>query len=169
MSKKADGVNPMHNTSLESIDDRRIIIRRSFAAPVELVFRAWTDPQLIPRWWAPKSQGLAMVECIADLAVGGSFRYVLQDGAGQKYAFSGCYQEIVPCKSLRYTQRFEQPSDLRSVEITVTFEQTQGCTRVESLEVYPDKESLQTAISYGMEDGMRSSMDQLAELVEAQP
>jgi uncharacterized protein YndB with AHSA1/START domain len=152
-----------NETSLKLEGDRAIVIARTFNAPAGIVFDAWTKPELVRRWWAPKSLGVTMVSCDADVRVGGNYRYVLRPAEGPEVAFSGEYSEITPHSRLVYTHRFEPFPD--AAVVTVTFEERDGKTHVVSHELYPSAEIRDAALSSGMEQGMRATMDQLDELV----
>jgi uncharacterized protein YndB with AHSA1/START domain len=153
--------------TLES--DRDIVIARTFNGPARIVFDAWTRPELVRRWWAPRSLGDAVVTCDADVRVGGSYRYVLRSGAGHTFAFSGAYTEVTPHSRLVYTQMFEptasgsMPAD-NGITITVTLDEQDGRTRLVERVHCPSQEVRDTILASGMEHGMRESMDQLEEL-----
>src|SRR5215468_5755592 len=93
-------------TSMDLEGDRAIVIARTFDAPPRVVFDAWTKPELVRRWWAPKSRGVALMVCEADVRVGGAYRYVLGRDA-EELAFSGTYREVTPYSRLVYSQVFE--------------------------------------------------------------
>ena len=148
-------------TSLEFVSETEIRITRRFQAPSRIVFEAWTKPELVSRWWAPKSHGVEMSSCEADVREGGDYRYVLLHPAAGELAFSGTYREVVAYTRLVYTHCFEPMRDAGDVIVTVTFQEENGSTRLESLEQYPSKEALDGAIAAGMESGMRETMNQL--------
>jgi len=152
-------------TTLELLGDRELVITRSFRAPPHLVFEAWTKPEWVRRWWAPKSRGVEIVECTAQLEVGGRYRYLLRHGENE-FGFSGRYTEISPPRRLVYTQCFEAFPGLEAI-VTVTFEERDGHTFMSSHELYPSPEAREGALSSGMEDGMRETMDQLDDLVRS--
>lgn len=153
-------------TSMTIESDRQIVIERTFNGPPHLVFAAWTKPELVKQWWAPKCHGVSLSECTADVRVGGKYRYVMRMRDGSEVGFSGEYTEISPPSRLVYTQCFEPMADAGHVGITVTFEALpEGKTRLVSREVYPSKEALDAALSAGMEHGMRETMDQLDALL----
>lgn len=154
---------PRNQTTMELDPDRSILIARTFNGPARIVFDAWTNPELVKRWWAPKSRGVSVVSIDADVRVGGTYRYVIRPPEGEQVAFSGSYTEITPHSRLVYTQRFEPFPD--EVIITVTFEERGGKTHMTSRELYPSKEVREMVIASGMEHGMRETMDQLDELV----
>ena len=162
---------PMHSTSMERTSDRELVIERTFNGPPRIVFDAWTKAELVSRWWAPKSLGVTMVSCEADVRAGGRYRYVLKSPRADRFAFSGQYSEVTPYSRLVYTTIFEpgeMPQDeAGSAIVTVTFEDRDGKTRLVSRELYPSKEVLDAVLASGMEAGMRETMDQLDELVAA--
>lgn len=156
---------PANRTSMEIVSDREIVIERTFNGPARIVFDAWTRPELVKRWWAPRSLGVSVVSIDADVRVGGGYRYVLLPAGGDEFAFSGTYTEITPHSRLVYTQVFEPMRDAGEMVITVTFDERDGTTRMVSREVYPSREARDAALESGMEHGMRETMDQLDELV----
>ena len=160
----------MNQTSMELKGDREIVIARTFNGPAHIVFDAWTRPDLVRRWWAPKSHRASAIDFDADVRVGGHYRYVLRLENGDQFAFSGKYTEVTPHSRLVYTEIFEptasgtNPGDA-AVTITVTFEEHDGKTNLVSHSLCPSKEVRDTIIASGMEHGMREAMDQLDELV----
>jgi uncharacterized protein YndB with AHSA1/START domain len=153
-----------NETTLERIGDCELLITRTFSAPPELVFDAWTRPEWVRRWWAPKSHGVSVIACDADVRVGGRYRYVLGRET-QELVFSGEYREVTPPSRLVYTQRFEpMPGE---VLVAVTFEGRGKMTHLISREVYPSKAALEGALAVGMEHGMRETFEQLEALFTA--
>src|SRR5258708_29204146 len=84
--------------------DREILIERVFNAPRRLVFEALTTPEHVARWYGPRA--MTLTSCEIDLRVGGAWRYVLRDPAGNDFAFSGEYKEIVPPERLASTANY---------------------------------------------------------------
>lgn len=158
----------LHKTTLDRTSDTEILIVRTFRAPPQLLYRAWTQPEHVRRWWAPQSRGASVVECSADLRPGGGYRYVLQHG-DQQFAFAGEYRELNGPNSLVYTQRFEpvlgEPMPGEAL-ITITFEAQGELTRLVARERYPSKEVLDGVLASGMEEGMRETYEQLDALVQ---
>jgi uncharacterized protein YndB with AHSA1/START domain len=160
----------MNATSMELRSDREIVIARTFNGPARIVFEAWTRPELVSRWWAPKSRGVTIVSCDAVVRAGGYYRYVLDVRGRHQIAFSGKYTEVTPPSRLVYTQIFE-PAAGGATEgddeliITVTFDERDGKTLVVSHSLCPSKDVRDAIIASGMEHGMRETMDQLDELV----
>ncbi|MEQ8278430.1 MAG: SRPBCC family protein [Deltaproteobacteria bacterium] len=151
-------------TTVELEGDRVVVIKRTFRAPPRLVYEAWTNPELVARWWAPACHQVTMKSCDADVRVGGDYRYVLQHGENV-FSFYGTYRELTPPDRLVYTQIYEPYPDAETV-ITVTFEATDdGRTNMISREVYASAEARTGALESGMETGMRATMNQLDELV----
>jgi uncharacterized protein YndB with AHSA1/START domain len=158
-------VTTMNETDMRLQGDREIIISRTFNAPARMVFDAVTKPELLKRWWAPKSHGVALVKCDVDLRVGGKYRYVMQQGNGPEMAFSGTYTEVTPPTRIVYDEIFEPMAGAGAVRVTVTFEEHDGKTRMVNHSVYPSKETRDAVLATGMEHGMREAMDQLDALV----
>jgi uncharacterized protein YndB with AHSA1/START domain len=161
---------PMNPTSMELKSDREIVITRTFNGPAPIVFDAWTEPDLVRRWWAPRSHRVAVVGCDAAVRVGGHYRYVLRLETGNEFAFSGRYTEVTPYSRLVYTQIFEPTASGPTGEdaeliITVTFDEHEGRTHLVSHSLCPSKEVRDAILASGMEHGMRETMDQLDELV----
>ena len=156
-----------NTTSMELRADREIVISRAFDGPARIVFEAWTKPELVKRWWAPKSHCVELVSCDADVRVGGAYRYVLKQEGQDPFAFSGKYTEVTPHSRLVYTQIFEPMAHAGELIITVTFDERGGKTHLVSHELYPSEEAREAALAAGMEHGMRETMDQLDDLVRA--
>jgi uncharacterized protein YndB with AHSA1/START domain len=75
-------------TSFERVSDRELVIARTIDGPARIVFDAWTRPELVRRWWAPRSLGVVMASCEADVRLGGGYRYVVRPPQGEEVAFS---------------------------------------------------------------------------------
>ena len=160
----------MNETTMQLKGDREIVIERTFNGPARIVFDAFTRPELVRRWWAPKSRGVSIVDCDAAVHVGGHYRYVLNVRDRHQIAFSGTYLEVTPPSRLVYTQVFEPTAggaapDDAAITVTVTFEERAGKTHLVSHTMCPTKEVRDGIIASGMEHGMRETMDQLDELV----
>jgi uncharacterized protein YndB with AHSA1/START domain len=156
---------PRNQTSMELMGEREIVITRTFNGPPRIVFEAWTQAELEKRWWAPRSLGVSIVSCHADVRVGGKYRWVLRSSRDDEVAFSGAYTEITPHSRLVYTHFYEPMMDAGAVIVTVTFAERDGKTLLVSHELYPSKEAREAALGSGMEPGMRETLDQLDELV----
>jgi uncharacterized protein YndB with AHSA1/START domain len=155
----------LNATKLELRGDREIVITRTINARARVVFDAWTRPAFVKRWWAPKSHGVTLASCDAELRTGGAYRYVMRRDNGQEMAFSGKYTDYSPHSRLAYTQVFERMRQMGETAVTVTFDEAAGCTTIISVELYPSQQVREGVLATGMEKGMRESMDQLESLV----
>jgi len=152
---------PMKNrTTVERKSERELVVTRTFNGPVRLVFEAWTKPELLKRWWAPRSTGVSLLSCEADVRVGGRYRFEFGRDASKPMVFFGRYIEVTPHSRLVWTN---DESDDGAVT-TVTFEENGGKTLLVMHELYPSKEALDRAIA-GMESGMGEMFEQLDELL----
>ncbi len=152
---------PMKNrTTVERKSERELVVTRTFNGPARIVFEAWTKPELLKRWWAPKSIGVSLLSCEADVRVGGTYRFVFGQGASEPVAFYGRYLEVTPHSRLVWTN--EEGGDGGAVT-TVTFEEKGGKTLVVLHELHPSKEALDGAIGFG--EGLRETFEQLDELL----
>ena len=147
-------------TTVKRKSDRELVVTRTFDGPARLVFEAWTKPELLKRWWAPKSAGVSLISCEADVRVGGSYRFEFGHEGSTLMAFFGKYIEVIPYSRLVWTN---EESDGGAVT-TVTFEEKAGKTLLVMHELYPSKEALDGAIA-GMEGGMPETFGQLDELL----
>src|SRR5205809_3798266 len=143
--------------------DREIVGSRIMDAPPELVFKAYTDPDLIPRWWGPRRYATTVDKM--DLRPGGVWRFVHRAADGGEYAFNGVYREIVPPKRLVYTFNYEGAPGHEAVE-TVTFEEAEGGkTRMTDHLLFESREERDGMLNSGMEEGGAESIERLAELL----
>jgi uncharacterized protein YndB with AHSA1/START domain len=158
-----------NETIVERTSDRELTVTRTFDAPAHLVFDAWTKPELLKRWWAPKSFGVSLFECEQDVRVGGAYRFVFGRDPRDPEVFSGRYVEVKPPSRLVLTQVYERMSEAGEVVVTADFEESQGRTRLTLHQLFPSKEALEGALASGMERGMRVTLEQLDELVASMP
>ena len=144
--------------------DDQILIAREFDAPPHLVYKAWTTPDLVMRWWA--GQHGEMVSVDIDLRVGGSWRYVMRTNEGYEIAFHGEYRELVPGEKIVTTEVFEgvpEPDEL--VLNVITFVPSEsGGTALELLVLAHTREVRDAIAGSGMEAGMQEQLDLLDEL-----
>jgi uncharacterized protein YndB with AHSA1/START domain len=145
--------------------DREILITREFDAPKHLVYKAWTTPELVRRWWSGH-QG-EMTTCEMDLRVGGRWRYVMVAEGGFEVAFHGEYREIVPNERIVTTQVYELPGapEDEGVLNIVTFTETAGRTTLTLLVQATSREERDAILDSGMEVGMQQQLDLLEQLV----
>lgn len=139
-----------------------ILITRVFDAPAELVFDAWTTPDIVKRWWAG-DRGV-VTEAQIDLRVGGRWRWVMTANGGFEVAFSGEYREIDRPHRLVRTEVFELVPDVEALG-TLSLVESDGTTTLEILARYPSGEHRDAAIASGMEAGLQTSLDKLEDVV----
>jgi uncharacterized protein YndB with AHSA1/START domain len=156
-----DAMTSSHTAVVTLPTDTQILITREFAAPKHLVYRAWTTPDLIKRWWSGDRGEVTSVE--VDLRVGGAWRYVMTANAGFEVAFHGEYREIVPNERIIATEVFEGMPDAYAIT-TVTFTEEDGRTTLTMLVQHTSQEDRDMHINSGMEGGMQEAMDHLEEL-----
>ena len=150
-----------NDTTVERKSEREVVITRTFNAPARLVFEAWTKPELMRRWWVPKSSDLTLLSCEMDVRTGGTYRFVFQHpSAPEGMAFFGRYLEVSPHSRLVWTN--EESGDAGQIS-TVTLEDRGDTTRMVLHELYPSGEALDAGA--GAYDGMPESFDQLDELL----
>ena len=144
--------------------DEEILITREFDAPRHLVYRAWTTPELVMRWWAGKRGEMKIADI--DLRVGGSWRYVMIANGGYEVAFHGEFREIVPNERIVTTEIYEAeplPDAAAPLNI-VSFTEVDGRTTLELLVQTNSKELRDTIIDSGMEAGLQEGLDLLEQV-----
>jgi uncharacterized protein YndB with AHSA1/START domain len=146
--------------------DEQILIRREFDAPRDLVFRAYTKPELVKRWWNAKRGEVTIAEI--DLRPGGRWRYVMIADGGGEVGFHGEYREVVPNEKIVSTEIFEGIPDGvypdNATLNTATFTEVDGRTTLELLVEAPSKEIRDAIIESGMEAGLQDALDLLEEV-----
>jgi uncharacterized protein YndB with AHSA1/START domain len=155
---------PMKNrTTVERKSERELVVTRTFNGPARIVFEAWTKPELLKRWWAPKSFGLSFLTCEADVRTGGTYRFVFGHASSEKpMEFFGKYIEVTPPSRVVWTN--DEGGEGGTVT-TVSFEERGDETLVVMHDLYPSKEALDGAIASGSTGGMGESFEQLDELL----
>jgi uncharacterized protein YndB with AHSA1/START domain len=150
-----------NRTTVERKSERELVVTRFINGPARIVFEAFTRPELLKRWWAPKSTGLVLISCETDLRVGGKYCFVFEHGASEPMAFYGRYIEVMPYSRLVWTN---EEGEEGGAVTTVTFEEKAGRTQIVMHDLYPSKEALDAVLT-GMEGGMQESLEQLEELL----
>ena len=145
--------------------DRQILITREFDAPRHLVFKAWTTPELVKRWWHANRGRVTIAEI--DLRVGGAWRYVSVTESGMEVAFHGEYREIVPDERIVATEVYEGIPDAEQHAAlnTLMLTERDGRTLLTVLVEHPTKEGRDAHINSGMEPGMQDAFDLLEQVV----
>jgi uncharacterized protein YndB with AHSA1/START domain len=144
--------------------DEQILITREFDAPKHLVYKAWTTPELVKRWWHANRGEVKSAEI--DLRVGGTWRYVSVTPEGFEVAFHGEYRELVPNERIVSTEAFEgvPNPDANATLNTATFTEENGRTTLTILVEAPSKEVRDAMIESGMEAGMQDALDLLEQV-----
>jgi uncharacterized protein YndB with AHSA1/START domain len=145
--------------------DTQILITREFDSPKHLVWRAWTEPELVRRWWhAGRGE---MTVCEIDLRVGGRWRYVMVAPGFGEVGFHGEFREIVPNERLVSTEAYEgiPDADEHAAIDTLTLTEVDGRTTMTILVEHPTKEGRDMHIASGMEDGLQDALDLLEGVV----
>jgi uncharacterized protein YndB with AHSA1/START domain len=143
--------------------ETQILITREFHARSHQVFRVWTTPELVQKWWADKRGTTTTVDM--DFQVGGTWRYVLVSESGDEVAFHGEYREIVPDQRVVWTEHFEGPwPEGEPVVNTLTLSEHDGRTTLQLLSDCPDQEVRDMIVNSGMETGMQEQMVIIGEL-----
>ena len=147
-----------HSAKVTLPTDTQILITREFDAPKHLVWKAYTTPDLVARWWGGERGKVTDAEI--DLRVGGTWRYVMTANEGFEVAFHGEYQEVSAPDRLVNTEIFEGAPEGVGV-VTTTFTEVDGRTTMAQLCEYGDKAIRDMVIDSGMEGGMQESFDAL--------
>ena len=148
--------------------DTQILVTREFAAPKHLVYRAWTTPELVKRWWNAKRGEVTVAEI--DLRVGGKWRYVMIADRGFEVAFHGEFREVVPNERIVSTEFYEglppgQPNE--GTLNTATFRQSGDRTTVTLLIQAPNKQVRDMIIQSGMEAGLQDALELLEQVAQS--
>ena len=151
-------------SSLTILSDLEIAMIRVFDAPRDLIFKAYTTPEMVSQWWGQR--GSTTIVDKLDLRPGGAWRYIQRDADGNEYAFNGEYREVTPPERLVNTFEFE-PMPGHVIVDTATFEDVDGKTKVTVTSLFASVEDRDGMLSSGMEAGANESWDRLAELLEA--
>ena len=143
--------------------DREIVLTRVFNAPRQMVYDAFTKPELLKRWFGPRRWSL--VVCEVDLRVGGGFRFVLQSEDGQKMGMRGVYRELNPPNGSVHIESYDDyPGES---QVTSVLTEHNGKTTLTATVLYPSREVRDIVLNMGMAAGAGESYDKLAELLES--
>jgi uncharacterized protein YndB with AHSA1/START domain len=154
--------------------EREVKVTRSFRAPRALVYRAYTEPQLVQRWLLGPP-GWSMPVCEMDVRVGGRYRWRWRsDQDGSEFGFAGTFREVQPASRLVHTEAYD-PGTVgggfpdKDAIVTVSFTEEAGVTTVTTLIDFGSKEARDAAVATGMTDGMEQSYQLLDRLLNEQP
>ena len=157
-----EAISTQERTTMERTSERELVVTRTIDGPAHLVFDAWTDPELVKRWWVPKSVPITLASCEMDVRVGGTYRFVFQVDPTTTMAFYGRYLEVSPPSRLVWTN---EEGDGDPVVTTATFDEAEGRTRLVVHDLYPSKDALDDAIASESIAGWAEMLDQLDELL----
>lgn len=139
-------------------------MERTFKAPRESVFKAFTDPDSVKNWWGPEALDMTIDKM--DVREGGKWRFIHKDPSGNTFAFNGEYKNIEGPNKITQTFNYEGiPGNHELVE-TVKFEEIEGNTKVTSVSSYKNIDDLEGMVESGMESGAKESWERLAKLLE---
>jgi uncharacterized protein YndB with AHSA1/START domain len=161
MNARSETQPQKNATKLERKSDRELVITRTISGPARLVFDAWTKPELLKRWWVPRSASMSLLSCEVDARTGGTYRFVFDLGNAKTMAFFGKYIEVAPPSRLVWTN--EEEAD--GAVTTATFTEQGDQTVVTLSELYPTKEALENAMTSGAPGAMPETFEQLEELI----
>jgi len=153
-------------TILAEPGKQEILITREFDAPRELVFKACTDPELIPQWWGPRNLSTEVDKM--DVRPGGQWRFLNRDAQGNAYGFHGVYHEILAPERIIDTFEFEGLPETGHVTLeTMKLEALPGGrTRLTVQSVFQSVADRDGMLQSGMEEGLNETYDRLAELLK---
>jgi uncharacterized protein YndB with AHSA1/START domain len=140
-----------------------IIIRRTFDAPREVVFKAITDPSLIPNWWGPRRYSTDVD--VMEVKPGGRWRFINRAADGTEFGFHGVFHDVVAPERVTQTFEFEGVPGHVSLD-TATLEEADGKTTMVASSVFQSVEDRDGMVASGMEGGARETYDRLAEVIE---
>ena len=161
---KSNATGNRHGSAVVTLPaDNELLVVRSFDAPAELVFTAWTTPELVKRWWGFETS--EWLVCEVDLRVGGQWRWVVRE-RDMEVGFHGEYREIDRPHRLVSTEVFEGFPDPDGASLnTMTLEEVDGVTTMRVLVQHTCQEHRDAQLASGMEGGMQVSFDRLEEVV----
>ena len=141
--------------------DDEIMVTREFNAPKHLVYRAYTEADLIRRWWHA-GHG-EMTVCEMDCRPGGTYRFAMDTPGGFEVAFHGVIHEVVPGERIVATETYEGAPE-HPADVTVTFTEAGGRTTLTMLMKHDSQTSRDMVIASGMEGGLQVALDLLEEV-----
>lgn len=155
--------------TVDLVGEREIVMTRTFNAPRERVFRAFTEPEQLTQWWGPEQ--FTLPHCDLDLRPGGTWLYCMRGPDGQDYWGKAVYQEIEPPARLVYLDAFADADGNETSTptlVTVTFDESEGRTTVSMTTICNSAEEREALLTMGMEEGLCQSYDRLDALFEAE-
>lgn len=160
----------MTPATVSTPSDREVLVQRSFDAPVNLLWKAYTEPALMRRWLAGYP-GWSMPICEMEVHIGGKYRWQWRnDENSQEFGFSGEFLEVVTHSKIVHTQTFEAGNlgvsmGQEGTIVTVTFSESNGVTNVTTNIRYASKADRDASLSTGMTDGMEANYNLLEKVL----
>lgn len=167
----------MSNKMLTKVEGQELILERVFNAPRELVFKAFSDAEHLKHWWGPR--GWTLPVCNIDFRPGGIWHYCMKcidekqgDFFGMESWGKAVYGEIVEAEKIDYVDYFSdaegnEAEGMPSTEISMTFIEHEGKTKLISRAKYASPDALKTVMDMGMEQGITETWDRLEEHLQA--
>ncbi|RYG38514.1 polyketide cyclase [bacterium] len=155
----------MSNSNPTPTNDRELVISRVLNAPRDLVYRAWTNPDLLSKWWTPRPWSTPVVEM--DLKPGGVFRTVMKDPEGNEYPNAGVFLEVTSDKIV-FTDAFTPgwfPNPDPFILAIITFEEEDGKTRYTARVRHFSVEAKEKHEEMGFHDGWGTGLSQFEEIL----
>lgn len=144
--------------------DREIVMTRVFDVPCDLVYEAFTKPELVKQWLLGPP-GWSMPVCEIDLRVGGAYRYLWRHANGQEMGMGGVFREIVPSERIVATEKFDDAWYPGEALVTTSFTDAGGKTTLTTTVQYQSREARDAVLKTPMEQGVAASYNRLAELL----
>jgi uncharacterized protein YndB with AHSA1/START domain len=167
----------MSNKMISKVEGQELILERVFDAPRELVFKAFSEAEHLKHWWGPR--GWTLTVCNVDFRPGGIWHYCMKcidenqgDFYGQESWGKAVYQEIVEAEKIVNVDYFSdaegnEVEGMPSTQVTMTFVEHEGKTKLVSRGQYASAEALKTVLEMGMEQGISESFDRLSEHLQS--
>ncbi|TCS92610.1 SRPBCC domain-containing protein [Hazenella coriacea] len=167
----------MSNKMISKVEGRELILERVFDAPRELVFKAFSEAEHLKHWWGPR--GWTLTVCNIDFRPGGIWHYCMKcidenqgDFYGNESWGKAIYKEIVEAEKIAYVDSFSdaecnEVEGMPECEITMTFVEHEGKTKLVCRTQYASAEALKTVLDMGMEQGITETWDRLAEHLQS--
>lgn len=158
-----------NNIVSTDLEKREFVMERIFDAPRELVFKAWSNPDLLKQWWGPK--GWTLPVCNVDFRPGGVWHYCMKGPGGEEAWGKAIYREIVEPERIVYADTFSdaegnQVAGTPELLVTVTFTDHNGKTKLTNCAQFASAADLQATVDMGMAEGMAETFDRLADYLE---
>jgi uncharacterized protein YndB with AHSA1/START domain len=163
----------MSNKMITKVEGQELILERVFDAPRELVFKAFSEAEHLKHWWGPR--GWTVTVCTVDFRPGGIWHYCMKcidKNQGDFYGYESwgkaVYREIIEGEKISYVDYFSdaegnEAEGMPSSQITMTFVEYEGKTKLVSRAQYASAEALKAVLEMGMEQGITETWDRLAE------